>query len=294
MCWSCNGNLSANDPASQYQRLKIIQNTVRVPSSLYTMNLGALNVYQFPVDRTGVNWNQMSDRAVRHSQPVNVSSHGSRTRRTITRNRPNASTPGGLGCDIKHNSYYRYLDRLKAKKPIRRGNIPPTFGTPIPFNPAFPIYGGKTMKTSIVNDCNCPIAPIQLNEKLIYKTYYTPASLFQPGCGICKYKVGSYIYTKTSVNGQILRAQITAITGNIYVIQYDNGNVARLTNSNLLENFSCTCPGNASIEVVDTNSFVTNPYCSVPTNSFTTAQVNNYYLSCNKNGTCDNNNSAFS
>ena len=47
-CRGCNNNLTANDPASQYQRQKIIQNTVRVPTSLFTMNLGALNVYERP------------------------------------------------------------------------------------------------------------------------------------------------------------------------------------------------------------------------------------------------------
>ena len=60
-------------------------------------------------------------------------------------------------CDIKHNSYYRYLARLKGKGPVRRGVIPPQFGVPIVFNPAYPIYGGKTIKTNIVNHCNCPI-----------------------------------------------------------------------------------------------------------------------------------------
>ena len=38
-CRGCNNNLSANDPASQYQRQKIIQNTVRVPSSISNNNL---------------------------------------------------------------------------------------------------------------------------------------------------------------------------------------------------------------------------------------------------------------
>ena len=79
-CRSCNKNLTSNDPASQYQKQKIIQNTVRVPSSLYTMNLAALNVYQKPksvyslvdiagsnyVVSPGVNWNQMSDRREPH------------------------------------------------------------------------------------------------------------------------------------------------------------------------------------------------------------------------------------
>ena len=38
-CRGCNTNLAANNPASQYQRQKLIQNTVRVMSSLYSMNL---------------------------------------------------------------------------------------------------------------------------------------------------------------------------------------------------------------------------------------------------------------
>ena len=287
MCWSCNGNLASNDPASQYQRLKIIQNTVRVPSSLYTMNLGALNVYQFPTNPTGVNWNQMSDRSQRHFQPVNVSSHGSSTRRTITRNRPGASTPGGFGVDIKHNSYYRYLDRLKGKKPIRRGEIPPNFGTPIPFNPAFPIYGGKTMKTSIINNCNCPREPIDLNENLIYATYYSPAELFKPGCSVCNYNVGSYIYGKKSINGEIIRAIITAINGDFYTIQYDNGRIDTTSGLDVSSNFSCSCPGNAVIQVIDANSS-NNPYCNLPTSSFTTAEVDNYYLQCYPSGTCAN------
>jgi hypothetical protein len=31
--------------------------------------------------------------------------------------------------------------------------IPPAFGTPIPFNCAFPVYGSKTTTTSIVAGC---------------------------------------------------------------------------------------------------------------------------------------------
>jgi len=164
MCrsFSCNRHLSTNVPAYQYQNLKIIQNTVRVPASLYMSDLGALNVYQTP-GLYGVNWNQMSDRRVRHIQPTIVTGgstyHGSSTRSTITRERPGAGCPGGAGVDIKHNSYYRYLARLKGKGPVRRGVIPPNFGIPIEFNPAYPIYGGKTTKTNIVNNCNCPILP---------------------------------------------------------------------------------------------------------------------------------------
>ena len=46
---NCDTNLTSNTPANQYQRLKIIQNTVRVAASLYTMNLGALNAYSPPI-----------------------------------------------------------------------------------------------------------------------------------------------------------------------------------------------------------------------------------------------------
>jgi hypothetical protein len=70
--------------------------------------------------------------------------------------RPGALSPGGKGLDIKHNSYARYLARIKGKGPLRQQAVPPYFGLPIPFNPAFPVYGGKVFKTGIVAGCNCP------------------------------------------------------------------------------------------------------------------------------------------
>jgi hypothetical protein len=70
--------------------------------------------------------------------------------------RPGALSPGGAGVDIKHNSYARYLARIKGKAPLRQQAVPPYFGAPIPFDPAFPIYGGKVFKTGIVAGCNCP------------------------------------------------------------------------------------------------------------------------------------------
>lgn len=154
----CDQNLNGNTPFDQYQRQKIIQNTVRVPSSIYTMNLGALSVYQRPNPTDGVNWNQMSDRNVRHVQQANASGTnpgGNSTKHTITRLRPGALSPGGAGVDIKHNSYARYLARIKGKGPVRQQAVPPYFGLPIPFNPAYPVYGGKVFKTGIVAGCNC-------------------------------------------------------------------------------------------------------------------------------------------
>jgi len=161
----------ASASAIQYQRLKIIQNTVRVPSSLYSNDLSALTVYQNPAlfddNNAGVNWNQMSDRVVRHYQTNSAYSQGgggmfkgNSTRHTQTGIRPGSCSPGGYGVDIKHNSYYRYLNRIKGKGPVRRGIIPPDFGGSIPFNNAFPIYGGKTMKMNIVNGCNCFVIPV--------------------------------------------------------------------------------------------------------------------------------------
>jgi hypothetical protein len=147
-------NMASSDPSTQYYRQKIIQNTVRVSSSLYTMNLGALNVYQSgKKENGGVNWNQMSDRREPHVQQFKSGSNSSAIWRRVG---PGSMSPGGAGVDVKHNSYERYLNRLKGRKPVRRGVIPADFGTYIPFNRANPVYGGKTLKTAIVNGCTCP------------------------------------------------------------------------------------------------------------------------------------------
>lgn len=147
-------NMASNDPSTQYYRQKIIQNTVRVSSSLYTMNLGALNAYQFPKrENGGVNWNQMSDRREPHVQQFKSGSNSSAVWRRVG---PGSMSPGGAGVDVKHNSYERYLNRLKGRGPLRRGVIPADFGSYIPFNRANPVYGGKTLKMDIVHGCKCP------------------------------------------------------------------------------------------------------------------------------------------
>ena len=142
---------------NQYQIQKLIQNTVRVPCSVYIQNLRALTSYQLPsVLHQNVYWQQSSDRAFRHIQKVTVPTRGNSLRSSITRfDRPGCATPGGAGVDMKHGSYQRYLNRLMAKGPMKRDPIPKTFGLPIPFIPAFPIYGNKTLKTTIINNCLC-------------------------------------------------------------------------------------------------------------------------------------------
>lgn len=119
-CIETNGTISGSK-APLWVRQKRIQNTNRVSSSEYVMNLGALTVYEAPDPVTKVNWNQSSDRRVASiSNSNNVPSHGNSTKTTLTRARPGASAPGGVGVDVKHNSYARYLARIKGRAPLRK------------------------------------------------------------------------------------------------------------------------------------------------------------------------------
>ena len=234
--------------AQHYHNLKIIQNTVRVPSSLYSMNLGALNVYQNAASSPyKVNWNQMSDRVVRHYQTNSSTSQGSMFRGSSTRHtqpgmRPGSTTPGGSGVDIKHNSYYRYLARIKGRGPIRRGPVPPDFGIDVPFNRAAPIYGGKTMKTSIVADCNCPIdgADVYKNEYKLYHTFIDPTMfvvnyVFQVGQSVWAKETPTSSYSKATIVGYASSSDITLLfeDGSDGTSPYDS--------SELLIYYPCNC-----------------------------------------------------
>jgi len=123
------------------------------------MNLGALTTNHGSV----VSWNQMSDRAVPSVQKSTVPSVRS-TRHSSTSSRPGGQNPGGIGCDIKHNSYERRLNRLKGKMVLKRGPIPANFGAPIVSTLVNPVSGGKTMTTNIVTSCVCSTA----NQNRIY------------------------------------------------------------------------------------------------------------------------------
>lgn len=255
---NCNQNLTSNDPASQYQRQKLIQNTVRVYSSLYTMNLAGLSGYQKPlnkpqlVEQAGtpytaparVYWNQMSDRARPANQITKVASgstyHTSSTRHTITRDRPGAMSPGGVGVDIKHNSYNRYLNKLKGKAPLRRGIIPPDYGTPIPFNRAYPVYGGKTVKTAIVNGCNCPDTTD--SDKLIYGS---KLSAIHDEILSVKYvfNVGDFVWSKKFLeDSKLYKAQIISIDNGTYTIQFEDNFRRVLIYCDLIPYYECNCP----------------------------------------------------
>ena len=264
---NCDTNLNSHTPANQYQIQKLIQNTVRVYSSLYTMNLAALNAYESP-DTTyqvvnisgtnylaspGVNWNQMSDRRQPHKQfaTASGSTYGaSSTRRTVTRLQPGALSPGGHGVDIKHNSYDRYLNRLKGKGPVRRGPIPPTFGSPIPFNRAFPIYGGKTIKTSIVSNCNCPIVSTPVSEKIDKLIYEVPPSEYEINNVIFQFRVGQTVYALQECNTYEKAIIIDANECGTYTVQYEDGCTQVVTENQLKIYFDCT-----GCNVVSPNSF---------------------------------------
>lgn len=252
----CNSNLAGNNPASQYQRLKLIQNTVRVPSSLYTMNLGALNAYEKPrtifglVDNSGtnyivspgVNWNQMSDRKDPHVQVSVTASgatyHTSSTKHTITRLRPGALSPGGIGVDIKHNSYDRYLNRIKGKAPLRRGVIPPHFGIPfIPFDIAFPIYGGKTIKTSIISKCDCPL----LDKPVVDIVYNKNNEQNNIEDVTYQFNIGDSILTKKhQTNVDLVKAIIIDKINNKFVVKVESDNTILTKNTwELFVYFNC-------------------------------------------------------
>lgn len=251
---SCDTNLTSNTPANQYQRLKQIQNTVRVQGSLYVANLGPLTAYKKPIADPqqglyGVCWKQMSDRPLpsvqRATIPTGQYTAMNRRHTSVTSSKPGCQTPGGAGCDIKHNSYDRYLNRLKGKGPMRRGVIPPTFGAPIPFNCAVPVYGGKTTKTNIVNGCYCPDNRSVGSEQNV-RIYNNPLWQADPS-GNCGFSVGSYVYAIEAGTKYYQKGTIIAIneetTPVLYTVEFSDGATQDFTYAQLKVYYSCNCDG---------------------------------------------------
>ena len=305
---SCDTNLTSNTPANQYQRLKLIQNTVRVEASLYTSNLGPLSAYQNPGTKThNVCWNQMSDRVYPSVQKTVVPSGTNcalnKKTTSVTSSRPGCQAPGGKGCDIKHNSYDRYLNRLKAKGPLRRGVVPQNFGVPVlPFNPAYPIYGGKTTKTSIVTGCDCPIpvnesdiAVVEINPQpqlsqvstnTITKKTTTKEStlknsrqiynnpLYQPyPAPIFNFEIGEHVFAIQSGDTYYTRAEIiNKINDLLYLVEFDNGMLEIQPVGSLLLYYPCNCNGEINSKIYTSGFLVVqsspaefNPTCLYPT-----------------------------
>ena len=150
------------------QRQKQIQNVVRVPEFGVYDEQGrtqrSRGLYPEP-NLPQIPWNQSSDRfypaGSQLGTNVNVSTRGNSTIRSITRLRPNASSApsnkNAQGVDIKHNSYARYLNRLKGKGPLKAQQnafiLPNGYG--IPASRPEAQKGAKNTKFSIVAGCRC-------------------------------------------------------------------------------------------------------------------------------------------
>ena len=150
------------------QRQKIIQGVVRAPSSLFSMNLAAFNVYDAKVptgsiaNPYGGNQQTMSDRRQRHIVKSSMGTYrgSNSTRFTKTAARPGATNAPGEGVDVKHGSYARYLARKKGAGPLRgqagvnpNCNRTPTYDQ-IVQNPSI-TTGGKNVKFGLISSCNC-------------------------------------------------------------------------------------------------------------------------------------------
>jgi hypothetical protein len=227
-CRGCYKNIASNDPAMVNQRQKIIQKVVRINSSLYTMNIAGLNVYQSPSQKyqiveqaganylipPGLNWNQMSDRSRPAHQVVKTgsgSTYGSSSLRgTKVRNRPGAMSPGGSGVDIKHNSYERYLNRIKGKGLLKKGVIQ--------VNDGQKMTGGKDARLAIVNNCFCKKEKDNINmnnmeefNDIMYNIKYN-------------FKENQTILVRKNKYNKIwYKGTIIGIYGNIYLIDFGNG-----------------------------------------------------------------------
>lgn len=109
-CKSCNETycIGCYDEITQ----KRIWNVVRVSSSQLVSVKKVENV-KCPINNL-INWNQSSDRSVASIQKLYRPTNGNSTKTSITRERPGSQSPGGIGVDVKHNSYDRYLSKRKA------------------------------------------------------------------------------------------------------------------------------------------------------------------------------------
>ena len=147
-CRSCSGGF--NDATSTQKK---IWNQVRVPASLFSMNLGALNMASERLTKATnanpLNWNQSSDSFVASQQTASHPTHGNSLKSTLTSLRPGAGAPAGKGVDIKHNSYARYLGRKKAINIRTQSKATAS---------VVPIQGNKTQSYGLINksqECIC-------------------------------------------------------------------------------------------------------------------------------------------
>jgi len=94
-----------------------INKQVKISSSEYTAKKLALERIKASNDDKNVCvfWHNGSDRKNAAIVTNKVPSHGNSKRTSLTRHRPGSMSAPGTGVDVKHDSYQRYLLKLKGK-----------------------------------------------------------------------------------------------------------------------------------------------------------------------------------
>jgi hypothetical protein len=109
-CWGCAMGTNTNSVVPYKMRYN-----ETLPTSLYMEDKSSIVVYKNPIPLFfNVNWNQSSDRPIPHKQTTNIQRNTSSLVGTRTGLKPGAMAPGGVGVDIKHNSFYRYNLRKRG------------------------------------------------------------------------------------------------------------------------------------------------------------------------------------
>lgn len=119
-----------------------IQNIVRVPTSQYLDNLSSLSVRGDGVNNKPLSINNF----VNQSQASDRAKFSVQKQIANPRLRPGRLGPGGVGVDVKHNSFNRILARKKAEN-IRTDSTN--------FTAKVPLMGNKIKTYGIVNQNQC-------------------------------------------------------------------------------------------------------------------------------------------
>lgn len=157
-CKSCSDRCNGGDPWCDWNKQLITQKKiwglVGKSSSSFQDMTSSVNVVgplsgmysNKPLEKYGyVNWNQSSDRNVAGIQQRYVP-------RNKTRQRPGSSGGSGVGVDVKHNSYARFLARKKGKILTTMPNLSSGPMTP---NLEKPIKGNKNYLLGLDNCYYC-------------------------------------------------------------------------------------------------------------------------------------------
>ena len=141
-CGGCGYDCHYSNPESTQKR---IQKQVRISESQLTNVIGAFNIGRdFLMNGPGIGLQTMSDRTVPSVQKRYVGRRGgykgNSVKYSITSHKPGSMGPQGVGVDVKHGSYARYLGKLTAPHLAVTKEVTP------------PLYGNKTKNLSLINN----------------------------------------------------------------------------------------------------------------------------------------------